>query len=91
MPVAIFSSPTFDATTVDPTTVTLADAGVKVRGNGTAQASEQDVNGDGLLDLVVHVLTEGLNLTDGDEQATLMAQTFHGTNIEGSDSVRVVQ
>jgi hypothetical protein len=90
VPVAIFSTTAFDATTVDPTTVTLADAGVKVRGNGLAQASEQDVNEDGLLDLVVHIDTEGLQLTEGDEQATLEGRTSHGDAIQGSDSVRVV-
>ena len=90
VPVAIFSSATFDATTVDPLTVTLADVGVKVRGNGTPQASEQDVNGDGLLDLVVHIDTEGLSLTEGDEEAVLTGQTFSAATIQGSDLVRVV-
>ena len=89
MPVAIFSSPTFDATTVDPTTVTLADAGVKVRGNGNPNVSEQDVDGDGLLDLVVHIDTQGLSLTGGDEEAFLEGEA-DGTLIRGVDSVRVV-
>mgnify|MGYP001607101170 CR=1 FL=1 len=51
VPVAIFSTATFDATTVNPTTVTLAGATVKLKGNGTSMASNQDVNGDGRLDL----------------------------------------
>ncbi|NIN12133.1 MAG: hypothetical protein GTN78_24670, partial [Gemmatimonadales bacterium] len=65
VPVAIFSTADFDATTVDPSTVILADAAVKVRGKGTPMAAAEDVNGDGLLDLVVHVETSGLALTDG--------------------------
>ncbi len=40
IPVAIFSTVDFDATTVDPLTVTLADASVKVKGKGTALAGE---------------------------------------------------
>ncbi len=90
MPVAIFSSVDFDATTVDPLTVPLAGAGVKLRGKGTPMASKQDVNGDGLLDLVVHVETAGLTLTEGDVVAVLEGQTFGGVAIQGVDTVRTV-
>ena len=93
VPVAIFSTPApnfFDATTVDPTTVTLSDAGVKLRGKGTPMASVQDVNGDGLLDLVVQVSTEALQLTTTDTQAVLRGQTFGGQFIQGTDTIRVV-
>lgn len=90
VPVAIFSTAAFDATTVDPTTVTLANAGVQLRGNGTPIASAQDVNGDGRLDLVVHVSTEALQLTSGDVEAVLEGRTFSGQRIRGTDSVRIV-
>jgi hypothetical protein len=90
VPVAIFSTADFDATSVDPTSVTLADAEVKVKGNGTPMASEQDVNQDGLTDLVVHVSTSGLALTDGDVEAVLEGETFDGLRIQGSDFVRIV-
>jgi hypothetical protein len=93
VPVAIFSAPApnfFDATTVDPTSVSLAGASVALKGKGTPMASVQDVNGDGLLDLVVHVSTEGLQLTGTDTQAILTGLTFSGQQIQGSDSVRIV-
>jgi hypothetical protein len=90
VPVAILSSATFDATTVNPTTVTLAGASVALRGRGTPMASAQDVNGDGLLDLVLHVSIEALQLSDEDTNATLMGQTFGGQFITGTDSVRIV-
>jgi hypothetical protein len=88
--VAILSSATFDATTVDPLTVTLASAPVKLKGNGTPQVIVQDVNGDGRLDLIVHIQTEALQLNESDTQAVLEAETFGGTAIVGTDIVRIV-
>ena len=90
VPVAIFSTLSFDATTIDPTTVTFAEAQVRLRGRGTPMASMEDVNGDGLLDLVVHVETEALQLTETDSQAELLGETFDGVSIVGTDSIRVV-
>jgi N-acetylneuraminic acid mutarotase len=90
VPVAIFSTATFDAMAVDPLTVTLAGAQVKLKGKGTPQASFEDINGDGLLDLVVHVSTEALQLSEGDTEAVLEGRTFGGTLIRGVDSVRIV-
>ena len=50
IPVAIFSSDTFDATTVDPETVALAGAQVKMADkSGKYLWHEEDVNEDGLL------------------------------------------
>jgi len=90
VPVAIFSTETFDATSVDPLTVTLASASVKMKGQGTPTTSIKDVDGDGLLDLVVHVSTEALALSLTDTEATLEGKTYDGENIEGTDSIRIV-
>ena len=57
---------------------------------GTPMASFQDVNGDGLMDLVVHVSTAAFQLTAGDTQAFLEAKTFGGAQVIGVDSVRIV-
>jgi hypothetical protein len=88
--VAIFSTATFDATQIDPLTVTLASAPVKLKGNGTPQFSNQDVDGDGLLDLVVHVSTSTLQLSETDTEAVLEGETFSGKAIRGKDTIRVV-
>ncbi|MBI3988294.1 MAG: SBBP repeat-containing protein, partial [candidate division NC10 bacterium] len=90
VPVAIFSETTFDATTVDPTTVTLASAPVKLKGQGTPMASFEDVDRDELLDLVVHVETTALQLSETDTQAVLEGKTFGGTRIRGVDTVRII-
>ncbi|MGB2808371.1 MAG: hypothetical protein WBC22_11555 [Sedimentisphaerales bacterium] len=92
VPVAILSTETFDATKVLPDTVTLAGADVRMRGKGDKYlANQEDVNGDGLMDLVVKVETD--NLDPGIEQvgfATLTGETTDGVLFEGSDSITIV-
>jgi hypothetical protein len=88
--VAILGSATFDASQIDPLTVTMADAKVKLKGKGTPMASLQDVNGDGFLDLVVQVSTSTLVLTATDTEATVEGATVDGTSFRGKDSVRIV-
>ena len=53
-------------------------------------SSFEDVNIDGLLDIVVHVSTEALELSETDTEAVLEGQTFDGTSIKGTDTIRVV-
>ena len=90
VPVAIFSAANFDATGVDPLTVTLASAPVQLKGKGTPMSSYEDVNGDGLLDLVVHVDASALALAETDTSAVLEGSTYGGQAIHGGDTVRVV-
>lgn len=90
VPVAIFSSATFDARTINPASVTLAGAAVKLKGNGSPMATHQDVNGDGFVDLVIHVNTEALQLSETDTEAVLDGLTSGGVWIRGKDSIRVV-
>ena len=92
VPVAILSSETFDATQVDPETVELAGAGVAVRGKGNKYlAHEEDVNEDGLLDLVCQVETENLDPgTFQDGLAKLTGITYDGQEIEGWDEITIV-
>lgn len=90
VPVAILGSATFDASTVDPSTVTLEGAYARLKGNSGNYGSMQDANGDGYLDLVVQVTTQDLGLVEGATTATLTALTFSGLPIVGSDSVTIV-
>jgi hypothetical protein len=90
VPVAILSTPSFDATQVDPLSVTLAGARVLLRGKGTPMASQADINEDGLMDLVAHVDTTALQLTVGDTEAVLEGMTFAGLRIRGRDTVRII-
>jgi hypothetical protein len=90
VPVAIFGTATFDVTQIDLDTVTLASAPVKFKGNGKTMADYQDVNGDSVLDVVVHVATKALQLTKTDVEAELEGLLLNGQSIEGYDSVRIV-
>jgi hypothetical protein len=93
LPVAILSSDSFDATQVNPETVKLAGAEVAVRGKGNKYlAHEEDVNGDGLLDLVLQVETENLDPPDTfqDGFVTLTGSTLGGEEFEGKDEIVIV-
>lgn len=91
IPVAILSNEWFDATEVDPSTVTLEGSEVAVRGNGNKTlASEEDVNDDGLTDLALKIEDEDA-FTEGSGTATLTGSTFDGTSFEGSDSICITQ
>ena len=92
VPVAILSTPDFDAATVDPLTVTMAGASVKLKNKGTPMASLEDVNGDNYRDLVVHIDTQQLNLNKGDTVAYLEGKTYGETptDIKGVDTVKIV-
>ena len=62
IPVAILSTEEFDATTLDPETIFLEGSGVAVRGKGNKPMSHaEDVNGDGMADLVVQIDIESLD------------------------------
>ena len=92
IPVAILSSEDFDATTVNPETVRLAGQNVAVRGKGNKlMAHEEDVNGDGKVDLVVQLETQNFtpeSFQDG--EAVLTGVTYSGRSIEGSDELTIV-
>ena len=89
IPVAVFSTEAFDATLIDPSTITLNSSSVRLRGKGFA-ASFEDIDQDGILDLVVQVDRGGFETT-GDGIGFLKGITFNGMHVKGSDSVRVIQ
>ena len=89
--VAILSFESFDATTVNPATVQVSGAGVKIPGgNGRYLCRQDDPNQDGLADLVCKVLTIDLVLDAGSDVLVLEAETFDGTRIRGEDTFTLV-
>ena len=82
-PIAILSTAAFDATTLNPMSIRVAGAPVSLRRNGTTASSLEDVNGDGLLDLVIHVSTQALQLTNPNQvllEGSISGQRFWGTD-----------
>jgi hypothetical protein len=90
LPVAILSSPSFDATTVDPATLSLAGAPVETAGkSGQLLCHRQDVDHDGRTDLVCDFRTTQISLPSGSAVAVLEGQTLSGVPIRGQESIRV--
>lgn len=92
IPVAILSNEDFDATTVNPETVSLSGAGVALRGKGSKYlAHEEDINGDGLLDLVMQLETKNLDPTQfQDGYAIMNGSTYDGIAFKGQDEITIV-
>jgi len=89
IPVAMLGSAVFDAATVNPSTVTLDGAEVRVKGKSGNAGSLEDVNGDGYQDLVVQIIDDG-GYSAGDTQATLTGYTYGGLPLVGSDAICIV-
>jgi probable HAF family extracellular repeat protein len=92
VPVAILTTDSFDATTVDPASVCFGDAEDSNQrdcseSHGTGHI--EDVNGDGRPDLLLHFDTRETGIDAGDTTAALTGKTLSGTSIEGSDTITV--
>ena len=83
VPVAVLTTPDFDASNVDPETV-LFDGASPVRW------TMEDVDGDGDMDMLFHFKTQDLNLASASTEATLTGYTTWGNPITGTDSVKIV-
>jgi hypothetical protein len=83
IPVSVLSTESFDATSLDIDTI--------VFGPGDALESHnelhiEDVNDDGLDDVILHFKTQDLGLTD-ETQLELRGQTNDGTPVKGLDEI----
>ncbi len=87
VPVAILGSANFDAGTVDPTTVFLNSAPIKQRKNGAYMYTFEDVNTDGLADMVCQIDASQLSLPMGVSTVTLQGSTTSLQAIQGEDLI----
>ncbi len=90
VPVAIFGSATFDVHQINPASTTLANASIKLKGNGQPNISYSDVNGDGFTDATIQFLTDALQLTSSSVNAVVGGFLLGGQDFKGLDSVVIV-
>jgi hypothetical protein len=87
VPVAILTTETFDATTLDPLSVRFGPNGaMETHGRGHME----DVDGDNDLDLVLHFKVQEIGIACGDITASLTAETFSEEEVEGADSISTI-
>ena len=85
VPVAVLTTTDFDASNVDPESVTFAGASPE-------RWKLCDVDGDGNVDILFHFkIQKLLGLDKNSTEATLMCETFDGDTITGTDTVRIIQ
>lgn len=83
VPVAVLSTPEFDALAVDPSTVLFAQS-------SPIRWSYEDVDSDGDLDVLFHFRTQDLVLSVDSSEAELTGSTCDGQPIRGTDAIRIV-
>jgi hypothetical protein len=86
--VAILSAKDFDASSqIDLSSLTFGRTGDEL--SLAFCPGSEDVNEDGLQDLICHFYTQGTSFQCGDTKGILKGKTIAGMSVEGSDSVRI--
>lgn len=86
-PVAILGSPTFDAGTVDPASLKFGTGGATPQ-NGKGHL--EDVNHDGIPDMVVQFPSQQIGARCNDTALFLTGSTLSGAPIQGSEAIQTV-
>lgn len=89
IPVALLSSQDFNALSANPASLTFGASGNEGSLSHCGKGG-QDVNGDGLLDLVCHFENQDANFQKGDLEGILRGRTTTGTAFEGRGLLKVV-
>lgn len=89
IPVAILSTSIFDALTVDASSLHFGSTGEE---DSLAKCGKkgEDVNGDGMLDLVCHFNNQAAGFKLTDEEGILKGSLKDGTDIEGRAPLKVI-
>ena len=85
IPVAILSTADFDVTDIDGSTVTFGPNGAT---ESHSKVHFEDVNGDGLTDMVVHFKIQDTGIGKSSTEACITGTTYDETAIKGCDVIR---
>jgi hypothetical protein len=88
LPVALLGSDSFDVADVDVTTLAFGPSDASF--DHSHGPHLEDLNDDGLTDLMAHFRIEETGIAFGDMMACLSGETLQGMSFEGCDAVRTV-
>jgi hypothetical protein len=93
VPVGVLTTEAFDATTLDHVSLTFEGASEihMDSGAGVPRRHEEDIDGDGDIDLVFHARLGHTQLNCDSEDGTLTGITLGGQSIVGTDAIRMVR
>jgi hypothetical protein len=86
--VAVLGSETFDVASVDATILAFGPGGASVAHRHGPHF--EDVNGDGLTDLLAHYWVEETGIASGDMEACVAGELLDRTPFEGCDTIHTV-
>ncbi len=90
VPVAVLGAEDFDVNQIDLSTATLDGASPRTRGQSGNDGSFQDINGDSIVDLILHFDMRDMNIDPLASTLILTGELLDGTAFEGSDVIRIV-
>ncbi len=90
--VAVLGSKQLDVGDINPRTLRLKGADVLLVGKSDKSlCRQQDINGDGYLDLVCEMRTTGFRVDEGEYRILIEAETYDKASLSGEDRLRVVR
>lgn len=91
LPVAVLSTPAFDAATIDPSSVRLSGARAACCKDGRPMRFVRDVDDDGDDDLILFFTPRDLDVSGDPAVVSLTGTTADGTDVEGTDVVNLAE
>ncbi|KKN83785.1 hypothetical protein LCGC14_0296100 [marine sediment metagenome] len=90
LPVVVYGSDELDLTEIDLDTLLLNGVGPRLMPDGSWHVSFEDVDGDLLLDLLVHFEMQALGIEPGMTELALTGVLMDGAELQGADAIRIV-